>query len=71
MAILPFVFWAVDRQVGRRLAGLILGTMWLNGLVKEHMVMPRPHPADVRVLGFEPSPGFPSGHAQGALTLWG
>lgn len=71
MAIIPFVYWAVDRQVGRRLAGLFLGSMWLNGLIKEYMVMPRPDPTAVRVLADEPSPGFPSGHAQGAMTLWG
>lgn len=71
MAIIPFVYWAVDRQVGRRLAGLFLTSMWLNGLIKEYMVMPRPDPTAVRVLADEPSPGFPSGHAQGAMTLWG
>src|SRR5690606_21159620 len=71
MAIIPFVYWAVDRQVGRRLAGLFLTSMWLNGLFKEYMVMPRPDPTAVRVLADEPSPGFPSGHAQGAMTLWG
>jgi len=71
MAILPFMYWAVDRHVGRRLAGLFLASMWVNGLIKEYLVMPRPDPAAVRVLADEPSPGFPSGHAQGAMTLWG
>ena len=60
MAIIPFIYWAVDRQVGRRLAGLFLTSMW-----------PRPDATAVRVLADEPSPGFPSGHAQGAMTLWG
>lgn len=71
MLILPFVYWAVDRKVGRRLAGLFLGSMWLNGLLKEFLTLPRPSPEAVRVLVGEPSPGFPSGHAQGAITLWG
>lgn len=71
MAIIPFVYWAVDRRVGRGLAGLFLTSMWLNGLLKEYLVMPRPDPTAVRVLADEPSPGFPSGHAQGAMTLWG
>lgn len=71
MLIIPFVYWAVDRQVGARLAGLFLTSMWLNGLVKEYMILPRPNPELVRVLADEPSPGFPSGHAQGAMTLWG
>jgi glycerophosphoryl diester phosphodiesterase len=71
MVIIPFVYWAVDRQVGRRLAGLFLASMWLNGLLKEYLMMPRPDPALVRHMVTEPSPGFPSGHAQGAMTLWG
>lgn len=71
MAIIPFVYWAVDRQIGARLGGVFLASMWLNGLVKEYLIMPRPDPELVRVLADEPSPGFPSGHAQGAMTLWG
>lgn len=71
MAIIPFVYWVVDRRVGARLGGLFLTSMWLNGLVKEYMVLPRPDPELVRVMADEPSPGFPSGHAQGAMTLWG
>lgn len=71
MLILPFIYWAIDRKVGRRLAGLFLTSMWVNGLVKEFLTLPRPNPELVRVLGNEPSPGFPSGHAQGAMTLWG
>ncbi|WP_201738499.1 glycerophosphodiester phosphodiesterase family protein [Thermus thermamylovorans] len=71
MLILPFVYWAVDRRVGRQLAGVFLASMWLNGLLKEYLTLPRPDPAVVRHLVAEPSPGFPSGHAQGAATLWG
>lgn len=71
MAIIPFVYWAVDRRVGARLGGLFLFSMWLNGLLKEYMILPRPDPQLVRVMADEPSPGFPSGHAQGAMTLWG
>src|SRR5690625_4501974 len=71
MAIIPFVYWAVDRRIGARLGGLFLTSMWLNGLVKEYMTLPRPDPELVRVMADEPSPGFPSGHSQGAMTLWG
>lgn len=71
MVILLYVYWAVDRTVGRRLAGLFLTSMWLNGFIKETLTMPRPDPGLVRVLADEPSPGFPSGHAQGSITLWG
>lgn len=71
MLILPFIYWAVDRRIGRHVAGVLLASMWFNGLIKEYLTTPRPDPSLVRVLGDEPSPGFPSGHAQGAMTLWG
>lgn len=71
MLLLPFIYWAVDRTVGRRVGGVFMASMWLNGLLKEIFSLPRPSPADVKVLSTEPSPGFPSGHAQGSTTLWG
>lgn len=71
MLILLFLYWCVDRQAARRATGLVLATMWFNGLAKEYLVMPRPDPALVRHLATETSPGFPSGHAMGAMALWG
>ena len=71
MLILLFVYWCVDRQVGRRLAAIVLVTLWFMGLVKELLGMPRPDPALVRQLVMEDSPGFPSGHAMGAVAMWG
>lgn len=70
--ILLIVFWCVDRRIAHRVALLFLFSMWLNGLLKEVFATPRPS-ADqgVRVLVREHSFSFPSGHAQGAMTLWG
>lgn len=71
MLVLPFVYWVVDRRVGRRLTGIFLASMWLNGLIKEYWMLPRPSPDLVRVLSDEGGPGFPSGHVQGTVTVWG
>jgi len=71
MVILLFIYWCVDRQVGRRLVSVVLASFWFNGMVKEYLIMPRPDPNLVRHLVTETSPGFPSGHAQGAMTMWG
>ncbi|MEX2355919.1 MAG: phosphatase PAP2 family protein [Thermaerobacterales bacterium] len=73
LILLPLLFWVVDRQIGARVIVLFLASMFLNQAVKDYLTMPRPDPAQVRVL-FEESGvgyGFPSGHAQGTLTLWG
>ncbi|GAB6876451.1 hypothetical protein JCM13210_11780 [Thermaerobacter litoralis] len=73
MLVLPFIYWCVDRRRGHQLAFLFLVSMWLNGWLKDLANMPRPSAAfdGVRVLVRETSPGFPSGHAQGAVTLFG
>ena len=73
MALLPFIYWCVDRRRGHQLAFLFLVSMWVNGLVKDLANMPRPSVAldGVRALARESSPGFPSGHAQGAMTVFG
>lgn len=72
MALLPLVYWCVDRRRGHELAYLFLVSMWLNGLLKDVFNMPRPSAAEgVRQLAREYSNGFPSGHAQGSMTLYG
>ncbi|HHV55240.1 MAG TPA: phosphatase PAP2 family protein [Firmicutes bacterium] len=72
MLIIPAVYWCIDRRQGHNLMFLFLTSMWINGFAKEWFGLPRPAAAQgVRVLVHETSPGFPSGHAQGAMTLWG
>lgn len=72
MALLPAIYWCVDRRRGHELAFLFLASMWLNGFLKDLFNLPRPSPSEgIRVLARESSPGFPSGHAQGAMTVFG
>ena len=66
---LAFVYWSLNKKLGRKLAIVVLTSLWINGFFKVLLKLPRP-PESVRKIeasGY----GFPSGHAQGSTTLWG
>ena len=69
--LVAFLFWCVDRRLGLYLAYLVLLSAYVNSVFKNLLRLPRPDGEVVRVLRPEVSPGFPSGHAQGAITVWG
>lgn len=72
MIVIPILYWCVNRRWGHQLGFVLLGSMWLNGFLKEYFALPRPSLAQgVNVMVHESSYGFPSGHTQGAVTLWG
>jgi membrane-associated phospholipid phosphatase len=72
--IIAILFLIYNKNYAKRLAYSLLFSHYLNGLFKEVFQDPRPTatntpgPND----GFvEPSYGFPSGHAQTAVSFWG
>lgn len=67
--VLPVVVWCWRKQDGIPIAALMFGTLVLNTLLKNAFSIPRPPESYhlVAATGF----GFPSGHAQGAMALWG
>ncbi|GAB4563463.1 MAG: hypothetical protein Kow0047_12360 [Anaerolineae bacterium] len=74
LLLVPLVlclYWCVDRSFAARLAYLVLVSDYINGWVKNVLALPRPASPELRLLRPETSPGFPSGHAQGAITVWG
>lgn len=71
LLFLPAVLWCVDRSVGLRLGVLLFLADFTNGLLKEWINAPRPDDPRIAVLRAETSPGFPSGHAQNSIVLWG
>jgi glycerophosphoryl diester phosphodiesterase len=74
MVVLPFVYWVVDRRKGWMLAVTFLFSMQINSVVKVVTDVPRPYEVEssVKLVGPAPvSTSFPSGHAQGSVTLWG
>ncbi len=69
---LPFIFWCIDFRLGVRVAILLFLSGYLNLALKEWFQQPRPFHLDPSVkLADAPGYGFPSGHAQSAVVLWG
>lgn len=73
LAIIPIIYWTVDKGLGQRLAQITLFSIWANSGLKEFFHNPRPDPGSVRVLFPESGTGFgfPSGHAQNSAAFWG
>jgi len=73
LLILPFVYWCIDRGYGARLAVLLLFSVYLNAVVKSLAHQPRPFQYDpaVKMMVNVGGGGFPSGHTQGTVVVWG
>lgn len=73
LAFLPLVYWCIDRRTGARLAVLFLFSAHVNFAAKWMVDLPRPFQYDprVRAIVHATGNGFPSGHTQGAVVLWG
>ena len=73
LLILPLMYWCVDRSSGARLLVLFLLSSLLNEAAKLIVDQPRPFQADPRVMQLAEGKGggFPSGHTQNAVVLWG
>ncbi len=68
LLILPVLYWCWRKNYVLPLAIILLLNFWLNYEFKEFFQLPRP--AGVALIPAEHF-GFPSGHAQGAMVLWG
>ena len=73
LIFLPLVYWCIDRRTGVRLAVVFLVSAYVNFGAKALAGMPRPFQFDARVRSIVHASGngFPSGHTQGAVVLWG
>jgi len=73
MVLLPLLYWCVDRVNGIRLSLLYLFSTWINSVIKIIADQPRPFEYDSRVLKLDDpgGRGFPSGHTQSAVVVWG
>ncbi len=69
LLLLPLMYWCVDARVGRRMSLGILHVLLLNTIIKLSFTIPRPSPTQIRVIGYAKGFSFPSGHAQGFMTL--
>jgi membrane-associated phospholipid phosphatase len=75
---LPVLFWCYDKKNSIKIGIIFLISVTLNDMVKEIFKNPRPEPSNLMegirelCIQYRPStPGFPSGHTQGSLSMWG
>jgi glycerophosphoryl diester phosphodiesterase len=73
LVVIPFLYWTLDRKVGGRLAPLFLLSVYVNAGAKHWAGQPRPflYDASVMQLTHALEEGFPSGHTQQTVVLWG
>ncbi len=73
LVFLPLCYWSLDRRVGARLAIFLMLSIYLNAAVKVWFSQPRPFEYTDRVRRIVPAGGhgFPSGHTQSSVLIWG
>ena len=71
MTLLAVTFWCVDKRSGVRASYVLLASAFLNYWAKMAFRMDKPPPEYRIAMEEDVSYGFPSGHAQSAVTFWG
>ena len=73
LIFLPVFYWCTDRRTGVRLLVVFLISAYINSAAKVLADQPRPFEYDSRVKAITTATGggFPSGHTQSAVVLWG
>jgi len=74
--LIPFMaslYFCVDRKLGARLVLFLLVAVYLNAVAKWWAGQPRPFQYDpsIQAIVTAESGGFPSGHTQNAVIMWG
>ncbi len=72
LLLFPFLYWCLDSRLGLRVSVVYFLSGWLNHALKQALAQPRPADLAAGIALVEQSGyGLPSGHAQGAVVLWG
>ncbi len=73
LIFLPLIYWSISRSAGARLLILFLFSAWINSFAKVIAGDKRPYQYDSRVRAIQQAGGggFPSGHTQGSVVVWG
>lgn len=70
LAVLPLIYWCIDKKLGRQLGYLFFVSLCVNVLFKQLIREPRPFWLDGEMqLGETAGYGFPSNHVQSATVL--
>ncbi|MGD9909284.1 MAG: phosphatase PAP2 family protein [Candidatus Izemoplasmatales bacterium] len=74
IGILGFLYWIYDKKIGERVGVTVFISLVLNSTIKILVSRPRPYVVDSNVQNIRPDTAtgyaFPSGHTQGAATLF-
>ncbi len=72
LLLFPFLLWCVDFYLGIRVGIIFLLSVYANNGLKEIFQQPRPFDILPEIQKIHASGyGFPSGHAQSSLVVWG
>lgn len=73
LIVMTALYWCLDAGLGIRVGLALLFNTSLNGWIKLAFKGARPYwfSDQVSAFGHEPSFGFPSGHSQSAVVVWG
>jgi len=73
LLVMTGLYWSIDSSLGLRVGFALLSSTSLNSFLKLIFKGARPYWFNDQVIAFnhEPSFGFPSGHAQSSVTVWG
>ncbi len=77
LLLLPVLYWSINKPLAQRLAYLLLFSTHTSEILKGFLGFPRPFEYDLRVLRLDRVSssdlgyGFPSGHSQSVLSVWG
>ena len=72
LLLFPFLLWCVDFYLGIRVGIIFLLSVYVNSGLKEIFQQPRPFEILPEIQKVQASGyGFPSGHAQSSLVVWG
>lgn len=73
MFAMTALYWWWDARLGLRVALMLFFSVWINDILKVVFHMPRPYwtSKGIRALSNQSSFGFPSGHAQNSVGIWG
>jgi len=74
LIVLTMVYWSMNKRLGIRLLFALLVGSLFNTLLKQIIQDPRPfqlHPDQVNALFDQEGFGFPSGHVNSTIVIWG
>jgi membrane-associated phospholipid phosphatase len=73
LVVMTGLYWCINSSLGIRVGFALLSTTTLNSWIKLAVKGARPYWFSDKVVAYshEPSFGFPSGHSQSAVAVWG